>query len=71
MKVIAEKVVAKELEPGDLFSAAGPEYWNNIDGKLSVGEKAYIRTNTPSLEAVDADSYVYRLAIVKEKEDES
>ena len=48
MKVKAYPVKAKELKPGDLFSTAGPIYWENIDSKYSLGEKVYIRTNTPT-----------------------
>jgi len=47
MKVTAIKVKGKDLLPGDLFSRAGPYYWDYIDQKFTVGEQVYIRTNTP------------------------
>lgn len=49
MDIIATKLKAKELKAGDLFSAEGPDYWGaerkTSDGR--VGEKVYIRTETP------------------------
>lgn len=66
MKVIAVAVKAKELEPGDLFSREGPLYWENIDSKSSLGEKAYIRTNTPT-PPDDNDYPLYRLDIEREE----
>lgn len=48
MKIKAIAVRAEDLKPGDLFSTAGPEYWDFIDDRESLGEKAYIRTNTPT-----------------------
>ena len=62
MKVTAVAVKAGELKPGDLFSTYGPVYWENIDSKPSVGEKAYIRTNTPT-PPDQAHEPVYRLDI--------
>jgi hypothetical protein len=47
MKIKAIPVRAEDLKPGELFSTAGPEYWDSIDDRESLGERAYIRTNTP------------------------
>lgn len=72
MKVIATKVKAEELKPGDLFSTMGQRYWNTAargDGEASVrrglysvGESVYIRTDTPCPKE-QADNEVYRITI--------
>ena len=67
MKIKCERVSARELKPGDLFSTAGQPYWDTIDTRLSVGEKVYIRTNTPADAAGDADVEVYRITIIAEE----
>ena len=46
MRVKAELVEGKDLKPGELFSSAGQSYWDSRD-KRSIGEKVYIRTDTP------------------------
>ena len=47
MKIKATKIKGKDLKAGDLFSTADQLYWDNIESKMSIGEKVYIRTNTP------------------------
>ena len=47
MKIIATKVKTEDLKPGDLFSTATPQYWDSIHLSGSLGEKVYIRTETP------------------------
>lgn len=47
VKIKATKVKGGELKAGDLFSTANQEYWDRIDKDISIGEKVYIRTNTP------------------------
>lgn len=68
MKVRAEKIVARDLQPGDLFSTAGPDYWDRIADReqMSVGERVYIRTNAPTILAPDGDIEVYKITIIKE-----
>ncbi len=44
MKFVATLTKAKALEPGDLFSTGGPEYWEQRD-PLAIGEKVYVRTD--------------------------
>jgi hypothetical protein len=65
MKIKTELVQACNLQPGDLFSYAGPEYWDwATDEKHgSIGERVYIRTETPAIRAPDADAYIYRITI--------
>ena len=68
MKITAIKCRAKDLKPGDLFSTAGPEYWNRDGGRfgLGVGEKVYVRTcgRTP---LDQADDEVYRIEIERDR----
>jgi hypothetical protein len=48
MKINATKIMGKDLKPGDLFSTVGQIYWDVSDNdKLRIGEKVYIRTNSP------------------------
>lgn len=66
MKIKATFVKADDLEPGDLFSIAGPDYWDDFEEKNSVGEKVYIRTMTPTIQAFDPNARVYRIEIIKD-----
>ena len=64
MRIIATLVKAKELEPGDLFSTAGQEYWDTVSTNLSLGEKVYLRTSTPT-PADQAEVDIYKVTIEK------
>ena len=64
MTIQAIKIMAKDLQPGDLFSTAGPIYWSNIKSNHSLGEKVYIRTEEPSPKDQDEEE-VYKLIINK------
>lgn len=68
VKITATPVKASELEPGDLFSTVGPEYWDHTsfgDGEsLAVGERVYIRTHAPT-PSDQADHEVYRIEVVR------
>ena len=66
MRINAIPDKARNIKPGDLFSTAGPVYWRLMDNKPSIGEKVYIRTNTPADAADDADEEVYKIEIIKE-----
>lgn len=70
MKVIATKVKAKELEPGDLFSNAGQPYWDIAieQSQGTVGERVYIRTNTQCPKA-HVDDEVYRITVERGDEE--
>lgn len=63
MKISTEPVKGKDLQPGDLFSTYGQEYWDNFDKNGSIGERVYIRTNAPASVAPDGALTVYRLTI--------
>lgn len=63
VKFVATPILGSGLEPGDLFSTAGPEYWEAVDEMKSCGEKVYIRTNTPAEEFMDSYTIVYRITL--------
>lgn len=67
-KVTCEAVAGKDLKPGDLFSTAGPQYWDRFDEAMGVGERVYIRTNNPPHAADDCEKVVYRLTITTDEE---
>jgi len=64
MKIKATPIKGKDLLAGDLFSIAGPVYWNNHHEHGAVGEKVYIRTETPFSTAPDYDEIVYKIEIL-------
>ena len=70
IKIKAEKVSPVALEPGDLFSLAGQDYWSQIDTVGSIGEKVYIRTNEPVESAPDMLTRVHRITIEHIDEDD-
>ncbi len=52
IKIVARQVTVADLEPGDLFSSAGPEHWDMVNARDTeedpvVGEKVFIRTDAP------------------------
>lgn len=63
MKIKATKTTGKKLNPGDLFSAADQTYWDNVATNQSIGEKVYIRTNTPCPKT-EEDAEIYRIEII-------
>lgn len=67
MRIKATKVTGADLKPGDLFSTATPEYWDNIDDNHSIGERVYIRTNEPADSADDAALPIYRITIERDE----
>jgi len=63
MRIKAERVLARDLQPGDLFSVAPQEYWDHAMQSGSCGEKVYIRMTADADDFPDADTVVYRIAI--------
>ena len=65
IKVIECK--GKDLEAGDLFSPADSQYWSNYKVKKSIGEKVYIRTDTPldDDDLEDREVVLYKIIIEK------
>ncbi len=66
MKIKATPIKGQDLKPGDLFSTASQEYWDNPNPG-SIGEKVFIRMDTTADWAPDFDSYVYKIIIVKDE----
>ena len=62
---------AKELKPGELFSAVGPEWWDHFDEYApgAVGQKVYIRTAEPC-PSDQAEDLVYRIEIEVTEDEE-
>lgn len=65
-RVRAEKGFGKDIKAGELFSAVGPEYWDLFPRLTSIGERVYIRTNTP-LRNDQAQEEVYRITVEEGK----
>lgn len=63
MRIVATRILARDLQPGDLFSAAGQKYWDLALDPAPIGERVYIRTTAPAGSAPDADTYVYKITI--------
>jgi len=63
MRIIASPCKGRDLKPGDLFSTVGPSYWDHFHENRSIGERVYIRTETPCENAPDADAPVFRVTI--------
>lgn len=66
LQINTEKVKGKDLNPGDLFSTAGPDYWDLVSQRgteagLPVGERVYIRTEAAPPPGDDME--VFRLTI--------
>jgi len=66
MEFITTKIKGKDLRPGDLFSTMGELYWNknNINLHISLGERVYIRTETPCPKD-QKDVEIYKIEIKK------
>lgn len=65
-RVKAEKIEFLYLQPGDLYSEQGPEYWNRAMNHTFLGVNLYVRT-CMSLEESNAEEavgeYVYKITI--------
>lgn len=66
--VSTERIKAKDLKPGDLFSTIGPLYWKTALDMGGCGERVYIRTNAPAGAFPDSEDFVYRITITTEKD---
>lgn len=63
-RVIATKIEYEHLQPGDLWSDKGPEYWNGIMDKGFMSESVIMRTNAEYDVTSDDPATVYKLTIV-------
>ena len=64
MEIIATKLKARELLPGDLFSTADQNYWDSAMKSGTVGEKVYIRMYECGPED-QQDMDIYRIEVVR------
>ena len=66
MKFKVTAIKGKDLKPGDLFSNVGELYWSekNINLHISIGEKVYIRTDTP-LPKDQLETNLYKIEVAK------
>lgn len=65
VRILAEPCLGKDLKPGELFSVMPPSYWDQFDRMDGVGERVYIRTNTPCPIGQEYEP-IYRITIIKE-----
>jgi hypothetical protein len=63
MNICATPIRGRDLRPGDLFSTAGPEYWDDFVNFASIGELVYIRTCAPTDRAPDGGEMVFKIEI--------
>ena len=68
VKITATPTTGRNLKPGDLFSTCGTEYWASIDSRLTIGERVYIRTNTPVDATPDSDELIYLITMTQTEE---
>ena len=69
VKIEGEQVNFTEVKPGELFSAADPEFYNlALNNPANGGASVFIRTNKP-VPAGKAPEKVWRLTIVEDEED--
>ncbi len=67
MRFIATKVKAEDVKPGEMFSTAGPTYWESAFGNDwgAIGERVYLRTLTP-ISRKDIGTDIYRIEVVED-----
>jgi hypothetical protein len=67
LKIVATECTGKDLQPGDLFSTASQDYWDNyiLVHPGAIGERVYIRTEVPAMVAPDLDAIIYKIEIIK------
>lgn len=68
MRIRAEYVLSSQLNIGDMFSVAGPEYWETDAWLEGVGASVWIHTGHPQLDArgCEVHQWLYRITIHKE-----
>lgn len=63
VRVLATAVHGRDLEPGDLFSLLGPDYWDRALDGATLGESVFIRTNLPTELTPDPNTIVCKITI--------
>lgn len=70
-KIFVEEIVARDLQPGDLFTTMPQQYWDyamNVKG--GVGEAVYVRTNISTDRAPDSDTMVFKVVKIEQGDDD-
>lgn len=63
-----ERVQAKTLQPGDLFSTHGSDYWEMFPFLACVGHAVFVRTYAESPAGDDdLETIVYKITILREE----
>ena len=62
IRFIATKTTCEKVKPGEAFSAAGPEYWDNHNPG-SIGERVFLKTNAPCPEG-DVGKEIYVITVM-------
>lgn len=66
VSIKAIPIVARDLQPGDLFSTEPQIYWDKMMIGRGVGEMVYIRTNQPCPDGDDVEFRCFKLEIIQE-----
>lgn len=62
-RIVAHRIQANQLLPGDLYSTYEPKHWAVIMDKMLPGVEVFIRSNAPASEFEDGSSYVFKITI--------
>ena len=63
--IAVEEMPLGDLNPGDIYSFHGPDYWDNLTGDI-VAEQCWMRTDEPAT-PTESETVVYRLIPSKKK----
>ena len=66
-RIVCTTTTGRHLQPGDLFSIEGPEYWDHAMDSHGIGQKVYVRTNEDAMIAADLDEPVFKIEVVREE----
>jgi hypothetical protein len=61
----ATETTCEQVKPGEAFSSAGPEYWDNPNPG-SIGERVFLRTDA-SCPAADIGKSIYVITVEQEE----
>lgn len=48
IEFIATPTLSQDIKPGQAFSTSGPSYWDTAAEHGTIGERVYLRTNSPT-----------------------
>jgi hypothetical protein len=67
VRIVAEMRYAHEIEAGELFSIASQLEWDEFSkDEEAIGQKVFIRTNSPC-PPDQANDIVYRITVIREE----